>query len=45
LPNALVRLEIARGRQPTGLSLLFTVEHPLPNDWNEQREVIGGPAY
>ena len=36
--------EIARGRQPVGLSLLFFVENPLPNDWNEQRCVIGGLA-
>ena len=36
--------EIARGRQPVGLSLLFFVENPLPDDWNEQREVIGGLA-
>jgi hypothetical protein len=33
--------DIARGRQPVGLSLLFFVENPLPNDWNEQRAVIG----
>lgn len=36
--------EIARGRQPVGLSLLFFVENPLPDDWNEQRDVIGGLA-
>jgi hypothetical protein len=36
--------EIARGRQPVGLSLLFFVENPLPDDWNAQREVIGGLA-
>lgn len=34
--------DIARGRQPVGLSLLFFVENPLPDDWNEQRDVIGG---
>ncbi|GIK45072.1 MAG: hypothetical protein BroJett012_09750 [Betaproteobacteria bacterium] len=36
--------DIARGRQPVGLSLLFFVENPLPDDWNTQREVIGGLA-
>ena len=36
--------DIARGRQPVGLSLLFFVENPLPDDWNAQREVIGGLA-
>jgi hypothetical protein len=36
--------EIARGRQPVGLSLLFFVENPLPDDWNAQRDVIGGLA-
>jgi len=36
--------DIARGRQPVGLSLLFFVENPLPDDWNEQRDVIGGLA-
>lgn len=36
--------EIARGRQPAGLALLFFVENPLPDDWNEQRRVIGGLA-
>ncbi|MFP5465268.1 MAG: hypothetical protein ACLGHR_10925, partial [Gammaproteobacteria bacterium] len=36
--------EIARGRQPVGLSLLFFVENLLPDDWNEQRAVIGGLA-
>ena len=36
--------DIARGRQPVGLALLFLVENPLPDDWNEQRRVIGGPA-
>ncbi|MEW6312936.1 MAG: hypothetical protein AB1513_02635 [Pseudomonadota bacterium] len=35
---------IARGRQPVGLSLLFFVESPLPDDWNAQRRVIGGLA-
>lgn len=34
--------EIARGRQPVGLALIFFVENPLPGDWNEQRRVIGG---
>ena len=33
--------DIARGRQPVGLSLLFFVENPLLNDRNEQRAVIG----
>lgn len=36
--------DIARGRQPVGLSLLFFVENPLPDDWNEQRAAIGGRA-
>ena len=36
--------EIARGRQSVGLSLLFFVENSLPDDWNEQRRVIGGLA-
>ncbi len=36
--------EIARGRQPAGLALLFFVENPLPDDWNAQRLVIGGLA-
>lgn len=26
--------DIARGCQPVGLSLLFFVENPLPDDWN-----------
>ena len=36
--------EVARGRQPVGLALIFFVENPLPDDWNEQRDVIGGLA-
>ncbi len=36
--------EIAQGRQPVGLSLLFFVENPLPDDWDAQREAIGGLA-
>ncbi len=36
--------EIARGRQPVGLSLLFFVENPLPDDWSAQRAVIGALA-
>jgi hypothetical protein len=36
--------DISRGRQPVGLSLLFFVQNPLPDDWNAQREVIGGLA-
>ena len=36
--------DIARGRQPVGLSLLFFVENQLPDDWNTQQEVIGGLA-
>ena len=36
--------DIARGRQPVGLSLLFFVENPLPDDWDAQRLVIGGLA-
>lgn len=34
--------DIARGRQPVGLSLLLFVENPLPDDWNAQRDVIIG---
>ncbi len=34
--------DIARGRQPVGLSLEFFLRHPLPDDWEAQREVIGG---
>lgn len=34
--------DIARGRQPAGLSLEFFMRHPLPDDWEAQREVIGG---
>lgn len=36
--------DIARGRQPAGLSLEFFMRHPLPNDWNAQREAISGLA-
>lgn len=36
--------EIAGGRHPVGVSLLFFVENPLPDDWNAQRDVIGGLA-
>ena len=36
--------DIARGRQPVGLSLLFFVENQLPDDWSEQREVISALA-
>lgn len=36
--------EIARGRQPVGLALLFFVENQLPDDWNEQRRVIASLA-
>ena len=36
--------EIVQGRQPVGLSLLFFVENPLPDDWDAQREAIGGLA-
>jgi hypothetical protein len=36
--------EIARGRQPVGLSLLFFVENSLPDDWNAQWDVISGLA-
>ena len=35
---------IARGRQPVGLALLFFIEKSLPDDWNEQRQVIAGLA-
>lgn len=34
--------DIARGRQPAGLSLEFFMRHPLPDDWEAQREAIGG---
>lgn len=34
--------DIATGRQPAGLSLEFFLRHPLPDDWDAQREVIGG---
>ncbi len=34
--------DIARGRQPAGLSLEFFLRHPLPDDWAAQREAVGG---
>jgi len=34
--------DIARGREPVGLSLEFFMRHELPDDWNEQRRVIAG---
>ena len=33
---------IARGREPVGLSLEFFMRCELPDDWNEQRRVIAG---
>ncbi|NMG17408.1 hypothetical protein [Aromatoleum bremense] len=36
--------DIARGRQPVGLSLQFFVENSLPDDWSAQRQVIGALA-
>lgn len=34
--------DIARGRQPVGLSLEFFMRNPLPDDWDAQRSMIGG---
>lgn len=34
--------DIARGREPVGLSLEFFMRNELPDDGNEQRRVIGG---
>ncbi|MDE2149369.1 MAG: hypothetical protein KGJ55_05965 [Gammaproteobacteria bacterium] len=34
--------DIARGRQPVGLSLEFFMRKPMPDDWNAQREAISG---
>ncbi len=34
--------DIARGRQPVGLSLEFFMRKPMSNDWNEQRCMIAG---
>jgi len=34
--------DIARGREPVGLSLEFFMRQELPDDWNEQRRVIAG---
>lgn len=34
----------ARGRQPVGPSPLFFAGNPLPDEWNAQRDVIGGLA-
>lgn len=31
---------IARGRDPVGLSLEFFIRHELPDDWDDQRRVI-----
>ncbi len=36
--------EVARGRQPAGLALLFFVENQLPDDWERQRRVIAALA-
>lgn len=36
--------DIARGRQAVGVSLEFFMRNPLADDWNAQREVIGGLA-
>lgn len=34
--------DIARGQQVVGVSLEFLMRNPLPDDWNAQRDVIGG---
>jgi hypothetical protein len=34
--------DIARGQQPVGVSLELFMRHPMPDDWNAQRDVIGG---
>ncbi len=34
--------DVARGREPVGLSLEFFMRCELPDDWIEQRQVIGG---
>ena len=34
--------DIARGREPVGLSLEFFMRQELPDDWDEQRRVIVG---
>jgi hypothetical protein len=33
---------IARGRQPVGLSLEFFMRKSMADDWNAQREAISG---
>lgn len=35
---------IARGKQPVGLTQEFFMRHPLPDDWEDQRRVIGEMA-
>ncbi len=32
--------DIARGKQPVGLTQEFFIRHPLPDDWEDQRRVI-----
>jgi hypothetical protein len=32
---------IAKGEQPVGLTQEFFMRHPLPDDWEAQRQVIG----
>lgn len=34
--------DIARGQYPVGLALEFFIRHPLPDDWQEQRQVMAG---
>ncbi len=34
--------DIAKGQQAVGVSLEFFMRNPLPDDWNAQRDVIGG---
>jgi hypothetical protein len=36
--------DIARGRQPVGLSLEFFMRQPMADDWDAQREAIRGRA-
>lgn len=36
--------DIARGKQPVGLTQEFFIRHPLPDDWDDQRRVIGERA-
>jgi len=34
--------DIARGQHPVGLALEFFIRQPLPDDWQEQRQVMAG---